>query len=227
MNIQLDEGYLFGLGVFETIALTDGKPEYLDLHLERINNSLEYFNIPMRVDEGEVMDFLKNGPTSKALKIVVSEKNKVFLFRDHPYTPERLKKGFNLEYSKVVRNETSPFVYHKTLNYGDNILEKRRLFGSDVDEVIFLNTKGQICEGSTTNIFFVADSKIYTPKKESGLLPGVMRRVVMEKYDVEERDIYPEDVASMDECYVTNSLMGIMAVNKLGEKLFLSGKTIK
>ena len=161
MNIQLDEGYLFGLGVFETIALTDGRPEYLDLHLERINNSLEYFNIPMRVDEGEVMDFLKNGPTSKALKIVVSEKNKVFLFRDHPYTPERLKKGFNLEYSKVVRNETSPFVYHKTLNYGDNILEKRRLFGSDVDEVIFLNTKGQICEGSTTNIFFVADSKIY------------------------------------------------------------------
>ena len=40
MLIELDEGYSFGLGLFETILLYKGKPVFLDEHLARINTSI-------------------------------------------------------------------------------------------------------------------------------------------------------------------------------------------
>lgn len=46
-----------------------------------------------------------------------------------------------------------------------------------MDERIFLNTKGQICEGTVSNIFFVRDGRIYTPAIDSGLLPGTVRGI--------------------------------------------------
>lgn len=48
----------------------------------------------------------------------------VFSMRDNPYTPDIYERGFAMDISNVRRNETSPFVYHKTMNYGDCILEK-------------------------------------------------------------------------------------------------------
>ncbi|SFB26402.1 4-amino-4-deoxychorismate lyase [Acetitomaculum ruminis DSM 5522] len=235
MNIVLDDGFSFGLGVFETICLKEGRALLLDWHLERINNSLEYFNIYQRISKKEVEKWLeenkedisKDSSGKKAFKIMASASNKIFLLRDNPYDKEKTDRGFNLEYSNVLRNESSSLVYHKSFNYGDNILEKRRLKNTATDEVIFLNSKGQISEGSTTNIFFVRDKKIYTPQKECGLLPGILRRFIIEKFDVKEEKLYPKDVYDMEECFVTNSLMGIMPVNKLADKYFERGEIIR
>lgn len=125
-----------------------------------------------------------------------------------------------MDFSSVRRNETSPLTYYKTLNYGDCILEKRKAVKNGIDEQIFFNTRGEICEGTTTNIFFRKAEKLYTPKKECGLLSGVMRRFVMEETEVEESILLPEQIEAFDECFVTNSLMGIMAVSSLGGVVF-------
>ncbi len=229
MNIQLDDGFQFGLGLFETICLKNKKPVLLDWHLERINHSMQCFGVQQEISWDEVLQWLAeheqeldevNSETLHALKIMVSEKNKLFLFRNNPYTKEILAKGFRLDYSPVLRNETSIFTYHKTMNYGDNILEKRRTKSAGIDEVVFLNSKGQICEGSTTNIFFANNGKIYTPSMSCGMLLGIMRRYILENTNCTETILYPEDVAEMEECFVTNSLMGIMHVTQLGEKIF-------
>lgn len=235
MNIQLDDGVQFGLGVFETICLKNGVPVLLDWHLERMNRSLEYFHISQKIASEDIMQWMRihkdeirqNPSDIQALKIMASEKNRLFLLRENPYTRERIEKGFYLEYSKIIRNETSQLVYHKTMNYGDNILEKRRLKGSGVDDVVFLNTQGQICEGSTTNIFFVKKGQIYTPEQNSGLLPGVLRRYILEKLGAEETVLYPNEINEMEDCFVTNSLMGIMPVKKLGKTVFETGHCTK
>ena len=224
MNLKLDDGFQFGLGLFETICLKDKKPILLDWHLERINISLKTFGINQEITNGEVYEWLNANCAEiqklHALKIIVTEKNKVMALRNNPYSSDVLSKGFRLGYSEIYRNETSPFTYHKTLNYGDNILEKRKTKKLGIDELIFLNSHGQICEGSTTNIFFVKNQKIYTPKKSCGLLPGVLRRYILENYECVETEIYPADICNMDECFVTNSLMGIMRVTDLTDKHF-------
>ena len=125
-----------------------------------------------------------------------------------------------MDISNVRRNETSPFVYHKTMNYGDCILEKRRSGKAGMDERIFLNTKGQICEGTVSNIFFVRDGRIYTPAIDSGLLPGTVREYICESEAVTQTVIFPDELSSYQECFVTNSLMGIMPVRQLGNVIF-------
>lgn len=112
-----------------------------------------------------------------ALKIMVSEKNLLFLPRENHYQEADYEKGFRLEYSAVRRNETSPLTFHKTANYGDCILEKRGAGKVGVDERIFLNTRGELAEGTLSNVFFLKEGKLYTPGKECGLLPGVVKTV--------------------------------------------------
>lgn len=86
---------------------------------------------------------LKKTARKKAvLKIVASSENILFLTRENHYGPADYEKGFRLAYSKVRRNETSPLTYRKSLNYGDCILEKRAVRGTEIQEPIFLNTRG-------------------------------------------------------------------------------------
>ena len=225
-----DEGYFFGLGFFETIAVEKGQP-LLDWHLERLVDSCRLLGItfPCSAENVEKILSEKDCPEKGVLKIVASSENILFLTRENHYGPADYEKGFRLAYSKVRRNETSPLTYRKSLNYGDCILEKRAVRGTEIQEPIFLNTRGEIAEGATSNIFFVKDGILYTPEVDSGLLPGILRRWVLENAEKEgkpvvERRILPEDVKDFEECFVTNSLMGIMPVTALGEVEFQSRK---
>lgn len=224
MQINLDEGYQFGLGVFETIAVERQTPLLLEEHLRRLGRSIEFMGFRWNVDKdirGRMAEYLEVHPMEHGvLKIMVSGENVLFTSRNNPYHEERYKKGFIMDYSQVRRNETSPLVYHKTMNYGDCILEKRKAAEKGLDELVFLNTRGEICEGTSTNIFFVKDGKLYTPKLSCGMLPGVMREYICRTEQVEECVICPSDVAVFEECFVTNSLMGVMPVIRLGEKIF-------
>ena len=239
MQITLDEGYFFGLAVFETLAVENGRPCFLKEHLERLQASAKALGISNTVNKEQVlaqMDAWKTDGLPQetldqtawrshgALKIMVSEKNLLFLPRENHYQEADYEKGFRLEYSTVRRNETSPLTFHKTANYGDCILEKRGAGKAGVDERIFLNTRGELAEGTLSNVFFLKEGKMYTPGKECGLLPGVVRRYLLEKEGAKERVIYPEEIPDFEECFVTNSLMGIMPVNSLAGHLFAGRK---
>lgn len=231
MLIELDEGYSFGLGLFETILLYKGKPVFLDEHLARINKSIVDlgFNID-KLEKDEMFQCLnssKNTSEYKVLKIVLSEKNRLFLKREYTYTEKDYQKGFSLNISEVRRNESSIFTFHKTLNYGDNILEKRKSKKMGYDEPIFLNSKNQITEGATSNIFAVIEDKIYTPKISCGLLNGIVRQYVISNYSVIEKEIDLEFLKNSDEIFLTNSLFGIMQVNSLEKRVFKSQKISK
>lgn len=227
MLIELDEGYSFGLGLFETILLYKGKPVFLNEHLARINKSIVDLGLNIdKLERDEVFQYLnnKNILEYEVLKIVLSEKNRLFLKREYTYTEKDYQKGFSLNISKVRRNETSIFTFHKTLNYGDNILEKRKSKKLGYDEPIFLNSKNQITEGATSNIFVVVEDKIYTPKLSCGLLNGIVRQYIISNYDVIEKEIDIEFLNNADEIFLTNSLFGIMPVNNLEKKVFKSQK---
>ena len=231
MLIELDEGYSFGLGLFETILLYKGKPVFLDEHLARINKSIVDlgWNIK-KLEKDEAFQYLdnnKNGFEYEVLKMVLSEKNRLFLKREYTYTEKDYQKGFSLNISKVRRNENSIFTFHKTLNYGDNILEKRKSKKLGYDEPIFLNSKNQITEGATSNIFVVVGDKIYTPKLSCGLLNGIVREYIISNYDIIESEIDLEFLNNADEIFLTNSLFGIMPVNNLEKKVFKSQEISK
>ena len=228
MDIKLDEGFLFGLGAFETIAVENGKPLFLEQHLNRIEKAADFLGLgscrQRGLTEEKIEEYLDMYDISlkkhEALKVIFSAENMFFQMRNNPYVEESYTQGLRAEISKVRRNETSPLVYHKTLNYGDCILEKRAAMAAGIHEMIFINTKGQISEGTVSNIFFVRKNTVYTPQLSCGLLPGILRSYIMERFPVTETIIYPDELVYYDECFVTNSLMGIMPVKQLGNICF-------
>lgn len=220
-NMIFDDGYQYGIGAFETIAVYKRKALFLNEHLERLNKTLRFLEIPKVITEHDLEPYLVEETTNYyALKILVSEKNIIIKKREIPYNKTHYHKGFDLEFSSIKRNHTSPFVFHKTLNYGECILEKRRAKEMKLDELIFLNLKNEICEGTVCNIFFVKENHIFTPKLSCGILPGIIRNYICQTYDVTEVIITPSQISDFDECFVTNSLIGIMPVRRIGENFF-------
>ncbi len=223
MTVKMDDGLAFGLGVFETIGVEGGRPLFLKEHLKRMHSGaktlgfwteeLEKKTAPARIEEW----LEKQNADRGALKIIATRENFLLSWRDNPYKREDYERGFVLKFSQVRRNETSPLTYLKTLNYADNIMEKRRALKEGADEPVFLNFRGEITEGAVSNIFFVRDGQIYTPPCSCGLLPGIIRDWVIKNFPVREQMIRPEETADFDEAFVTNSLMGIMPVGRLGE----------
>lgn len=219
--MEHDDGFSFGIGAFETMSVTDGRCVMLDRHLDRLNSALERLGIDRRIRRDDVLDRTRNGDLDgRVLKVEVSERNVIFSDRPNPYDDARRARGFRLCTSEVRRNESSPFTYMKSLQYGDSIMEKRRATSCGYDEPLFLNSRGEICEGATTNIFFVGGGGIVTPPVECGILPGTVRSYVLERFDVTEKVLRPEDIETFEGCFVTNSLMGAMAVTSIDGYVF-------
>ena len=228
MLIELDDGFSFGLGLFETILLFKGKAVFLDEHLVRINQSIIDLDLNIgNLEKNEVYQYLETNKSElehEVLKIVLTEKNRLFIKRAYTYTDEDYKKAFSLNISKVQRNESSIFTFYKTLNYADNIFEKKKSKKLGYDEPIFLNSRSLVTEGATSNIFIIVNNEIYTPKLSSGLLNGIIRQYIISNYPVIETDIDLEFLNKADEIFLTNSLFGIMPVSSLENKKLKSQK---
>lgn len=225
MNIIFDEGYSFGLGIFETISVVENHAVLLNYHLKRLNDGREFLGIEKSITEDEINEYIENDPMKNGvLKIIISKENVIMQKRSNNYTQDKYEKGFSVEISSIRRNETSPFTYIKSLNYGENILEKREASKKGYDEPVFLNMQGQLTEGATTNIFFIKDNTIFTPELSCGMLNGTIRKYIIDTYDVNEKIIYPDEVEYFDEMFLTNSLMGIMPVSRFEKYEFRSRK---
>lgn len=225
--LEPDEGYYFGFGAFETVAVEAGRPVLLKEHYARLLRAMAFFHIKISMDEleekvGNALAAPEMKIGRRVLKIAASEKNLLVTARKNAYSERDYERGFKTDFSLVRRNETSPLTYHKTLNYGDCLLEKRLAHSRGIDEPIFLNTKGAVAEGATTNVFFVKDHKIYTPPVSSGILPGIMRAYICESNQVQEMELYPQELTQFEEMFLTNSLLGVMPVASLGGHRFLS-----
>lgn len=78
------------------------------------------------------------------------------------------------------------------------------------DEVIFLNSKDEVCEGSFTSIFVEKDGTFITPPLSCGLLPGVFRESLIERRQATESKLNVQDLRDADAIYVGNSLRGFL-----------------
>ncbi|SHJ12093.1 4-amino-4-deoxychorismate lyase [Dethiosulfatibacter aminovorans DSM 17477] len=214
-RIDIDDGMRYGLGFFETILVKD-RAVFLREHVERINGSLETFDIEKRLTEELVQDIIReHGIRNEALKIVVTERNIIASRRDLSYGKEYYERGADIAVSSIVRSSASFLVGHKSMNYGDMILSLRNAKKKGYDDCLFLNEDGCITETAIANIFIVKKGKIHTPSLDCGLLPGVVRRYIIENHDVRESHLTLEDLYCCDGAFLTNSLVGVIRVNSI------------
>ncbi|MEI4194243.1 aminotransferase class IV family protein [Roseovarius sp. E0-M6] len=79
----------------------------------------------------------------------------------------------------------------------------------NVDEVIFLNDRGRLCEGSITSLFVAREGHLLTPPVSEGALPGILREVLLSEGRAREAPLEPEDLQGAA-LYVGNALRGLI-----------------
>ncbi len=217
----------FGIGVFETIKVTD-RPLYLEYHLNRAFNSIFELDIITKVRKEDlrkyILDYIKdNNIQNKALRVTIFDEGYNLSTRDIIYDENSYRKGFDLTISPIKRGK-SILNYHKTTNYFENIYSKNYASKNNFDDSIFIDYKGNILECSFSNIFFIKDKTIVTPDKSLPILNGITRKRVISfcigKFDIIYENINIEDIKRFDFCFITNSLMGCMRVNKIDDHFF-------
>jgi 4-amino-4-deoxychorismate lyase len=77
-----------------------------------------------------------------------------------------------------------------------------------LDEWLFLNSRGEVCEGTITNVFVAAEGTLLTPPLASGLLPGVLRARLLREGRAREAVLRPADLAHG--LLVGNALRGLI-----------------
>lgn len=225
--INCDEGFMFGIGAFETILFTD-HAVFLDAHIKRLNHTLTQLGIKKQISLNEVkLRIQEMGINSCALKIMVSEENTLYTVRKIPYVEENYTKGVKLTVTPIRRHTTSPFSYMKTLNFGDNIIARKNALADGYNECIIQNENNIVTEGSISNIFVIKDNCIYTPHPQTGLLKGIVRQWVIDHFEVKEEEFGLDFVKASDGIFLTNSLMGIMPVTYFEKDFNISHKIIE
>jgi para-aminobenzoate synthetase/4-amino-4-deoxychorismate lyase len=104
------------------------------------------------------------------------------------------------------------FLQHKTTRREiyDRMFRQARERG--LDDVIFMNERGEITEGAISNVFVETGSRLYTPPVRCGLLPGVYRRHMLESSTAAERVLRLADLQAAEAIYICNAVRGLRRV---------------
>lgn len=223
-KVDIDEGIFFGRGVFETVLVLE-KPIMLEDHINRLNISLKKLAIDKEISYKEVVDIIeKDDIRNQVLKITITPKNNIISLRDITYKKEAYDKGFSLGISEITKDSNAFLSSIKSTCYYENMHIRDEGLKKGFNEMLLINNKGKISEGTLSNLFFIKEEKIFTPALSCGLLDGIMRQWVINNYDVQEGEFTIDDVLVAEEIFMTNSLLGVMWVNKLEDINFSKGK---
>jgi len=117
-------------------------------------------------------------------------------------------------FSPEATDPVSPWLFHKTTLRELYDTERQQALAAGFYEVLFANTRGEVTEGSITNIFVQQQGILLTPPMECGLLPGILRRHLLEHapMPVREAVLTRRDLERAKAIFVGNSVRGLVPV---------------
>ena len=196
--------------------LWDGEFRLLTLHLDRMESSARYFGFSFdRARITSTLFDLCKSPTFDGggrhrIRLTLGANGRAATEVSHcPHEPPKI--SIWLAGERI--SSSDPFRRHKTTRRDafDRLYKKAREHG--FDEVIFTNENGDITEGAISNIFIERRGELLTPPITSGVLPGVLRRHILQTREgSQEAVLKVDDLKSADSIYLCSSLRGLRRV---------------
>jgi para-aminobenzoate synthetase / 4-amino-4-deoxychorismate lyase len=196
--------------------LWDGEFKLLSLHLDRMESSALYFGFEF--DRPRITSALLDLCKAAGFDAKIRYRIRLTLTKSgraatemSPYPNET--SDIRIWLTDERTSSSDPFRRHKTTRREpyDRLYAKAREHG--FEDVIFANEDGEITEGAISNIFIARMGKLLTPPVSSGVLPGVLRRHILETRDGSgEAVLNVDDLKSADGIYLCSSLRGLRRV---------------
>ncbi len=176
---------------------------WLNEHLDRLGESAQYFGIPF--DRALVADRLEQAVTGSAevrVRLTIDRQGQIGVTLAPLASDTNTSVALAIDHDPV--DTTSPFLFHKTTKR--DIYENRRRRHPDADDVLLINEKGELTESTIANVAVKLDGRWVTPPVESGCLPGVYRRVLLDEGRIAEHSIALADLKTCDGIALLNSV---------------------
>lgn len=233
----LDHGFLVGDGVFETIRCNAGLVFAFDRHMARMAEGCLRMGIALphtaelerAIDELLAVTRLSNariritttsgdGPLGSDRG--ASRPTVTVLASPLPNWPSETA----VATSRWTRNPQSPAAGIKTTSYADNVLALADARTSGAAEAIFFNTRGELCEGTGSNIFLLSNGELLTPPLDSGCLAGITRALVLEQarelgIPHRETRLMADDVHQCDEAFLTSTTRMVQPIARIDSRV--------
>ncbi|MFA4045096.1 MAG: hypothetical protein HZRFUVUK_001905 [Candidatus Fervidibacterota bacterium] len=244
---SFDFGFLYGVGLFETLRTWDGRLFGLERHLTRLLNDATELGWQLPLTRETLSDWVWH--TLEANKLLITEDGDVriritvtpgivdptsgwweiradkptVVIHVTPLPPHfdsRNESGWSAVLAPWRRSKDLPLLRVKATTYFANVLARRYAKLQGADEALWLNTDGNLTEGTATNLFLVCEGALWTPPPSEGLLPGITRSLVIELarslgIAVYERPIPLEALNQAEETFVTNAVIGVVPLRRI------------
>lgn len=232
-----DHGFTVGDGVFETVKVVAGEPFALTRHLDRLQASAAGLGLPaLDLDEvrrGVAAVLAPEHLALGRLRITVTAGPGPLGSGRGEGEPTVVVVAVRMEPGESstavvtvpwVRNERSAVAGLKTTSYAENVVALAKAREQGASEAIFGNTRGLLCEGTGSNVFYVVDGELRTPTLASGCLAGITRALLLEWTDAAEVDEPLDVLQRADEVFLASTTRDAQAVHRIdGRTLAVPG----
>ena len=204
-----------GFQLFETTYATREEGiRHWDRHLARLETSAQWCGFPLdrtllqeRIDETCAGFEAKTG---YRLRIALSKSGEIAVTSAQlaPLAASTVDVLLASEYGFAARSADDPLLRHKTTSREEYDRAWREAETLGAFDMLFFNERGELTEGGRSNVFVRLNGRWSTPPLDAGLLPGVMRGVLIEELDAEERTLTREDLDHAESLMICNALRG-------------------
>jgi branched-chain amino acid aminotransferase len=246
-----DHGFLYGEGVYETLRTYNRVPFLLDRHTRRLRASAARLRLEVPFDDAELAGWIDRtveaaGELREAyIRVLLTRgvgeltydvhatpaPSLVIIVKPLEEPPARVDtEGIGISLVPMLRNHpgsVDPVI--KSNNLLNNAMAMQEANRRGADEGLMCNYRGELSECSQSNIFVVRKGAVLTPASASGLLEGITRAFLFELgreegLDVREATLYPADLLSADEAFITGTTRELSPVVRVDEHVIGSGK---
>lgn len=219
-----DEGLLFGRGAWESTRTVGGVPWLWPLHLDRLAQTARVLNIdldPARLPDAQRVREYVRGLTSQdvlvRLNVSAGRPGKPGIVwmsaapQPVPAPPMRLRT------CRSPVDKGQAYLTLKTFQYATRLRIGQQAAQAGFDTALLLDAAGNVLEAAHANIFLRLPDGWVTPRADGGLLPGTVRRLLLERSPIPIREeVVPQArLGEVREAFVTNSNVGIVPVAQI------------
>jgi 4-amino-4-deoxychorismate lyase len=237
----------YGDGLFETLQVSDGVADYLDFHLQRLQAGCRRLLLSFDDWQGLQAELQAHAHECGrgVIKLILGRAAGQRGYRfgsDQAATriistqalpelpPENGVQGVRVRLCGLRLAAQPALAGIKHLNRLEQVMARAE-WHQGYEEGLMLDCDGRLIEGTMSNLFLVRDGTLFTPRLDTCGVAGVMRSVLIElagarAIEVRRQSLRAADLASAQEVFVCNSLIGIWPVIAVDEQYGYSVGTV-